>query len=272
MKISVIVVAFNMPDFIQPQFDLLNKYLLNDFDLFVYNNSNNELVSNRIKEVCDNIGINCISIPQYIFERNDPSYRAGKSLDYAINHNITTYNDYSHMMLLDSDMFLVSDFDINEYLDNYDLMGIHQERGHVFYYTNQLVFANLSNLINFEKEVKFLPGVIDGQSTDCGGYLFNYINKYNIKHKGITDNKHSGEINHLNIENVDNNFIEYFKNEINILDGNSFAEYFGGKFLHFRAGSNWIGFSSDITTKRNSILFKFLKNKQNKKGKNEKNY
>lgn len=261
MKLSVVVVAFNMPEFIEIQYLLLKKYLLNDFDLFIYNNSDQNDISNNIQNECARINLQCINVPQNIFTGSDASHRAGKSLDYAINHNMVNYPGYTHMMILDSDMFLAGDFDIIESLGDSDIMGIYQQREHVFYYTNQLIFANLQNLPNFEVENKFLPGIIDGQGTDCGGYLYEYINKYNIKHSAVVNNIHSGKINSSNISEIEKVFVDYFEKEIEIMDGNSFSEYFSSVFLHFRAGSNWINFDNNIKNKRNSLLFEFLKNK-----------
>jgi hypothetical protein len=261
MKVSVIVVAFNKPEFIKLQYDLLIKYLSDRFEFYVYNNSNNAGVSKNIEDECNRHGINHIFVPQSIFKSSDVSYRAGKSLDYAIHHNMNTYTDNTHLMILDSDMFLVKPFNMVNYMGHFDLMGIYQQRGHVFYYTNQLMFVDISKVKNFDTETKFLPGIIDGQPTDCGGYLYNYINKYGVLNGNVKDNVHSGELKSENVINIDADFVPYFKNEIEMMDGTNFAEYYCGSFLHFRAGSNWINFNNQITEFRQNLLFKYLKEK-----------
>ena len=53
MKTSVITVAFNQPEFIEYQYNLLKKFFKNDFEFFVYNNSIDEKISNDIKNKCD---------------------------------------------------------------------------------------------------------------------------------------------------------------------------------------------------------------------------
>ncbi len=273
MKISVIIVSYNTPNLIKPQYLLLKKYLINKFDYFVYNNSSDPGISESIKKECYDIGIKCIDIPQDIFSSNDVSFRAGKSLDYSIKHNIENFPEYSHMMILDSDMFLIKEFDMINFMGNSSMMGISQSRNLVFYYTNQLFFSDLRKLENFKNETKFLCGIVSGERTDCGGYLYEYINKYSISHSGIENNRHSGTIESSNIESIEEEFKDYFLKEIDLLGGKSFAEYFGGSFLHFRSGTNWINFEEGIHQKRNSLLLEYLnKRLENKKLENEKNY
>jgi hypothetical protein len=261
MKVSVIVVAFNKPEFIKLQYDLLSKYMSDVFEFYVYNNSNNPITSKNIEEECNRYGIEYISVPQSIFNSSDVSYRAGKSLDYAIHHNMNTYTDSTHLMILDSDMFLIKPFSMVEYMGHFDLMGIYQQRGHVFYYTNQLMFVDNCKVKNFDTETKFLPGIIDGQATDCGGYLYTYINRYGILHGNVRDNVHSGTLKSEDIPNIDIEFAPYFQTEIEMMNGTNFAEYYCGSFLHFRAGSNWINFNKNVVDNREKLLVEYLRTK-----------
>lgn len=258
--ISVITVSYNKPEFIKFQYFLLKNHLVDEFFYTVYNNSPDPVISEKILIECKNIGVECINIPQEIHKNNDPSSRAGESLDYSIGHNIKNYSP-KKMIILDSDMFLFSKFKFDEEIRDNDLVGIYQERDHVFYYTNQLLFLNIEKLPNFDTEIKFLPGLIEGKNTDCGGFLYNYIKKYRIKHDAIKEKNHSGEINSQNIFSIPQHFTFYFKEEIKMME-NSFAEYFS-KFLHFRAGSNWINFDQNLVNKRENILFSSINNNLN---------
>jgi hypothetical protein len=259
MKVSVITVTYNKPEFIKPQRDLLVKFLKNEFDYFVYNNSDSHVDEKKIEGECFNNNIKYHRIPQNIFSGGGPSYRAGLSLDYAIKHNIENFSP-DYMLILDSDMFLYEYLEISSYMEGLDFIGIYQTRGEVFYYTNQLCMVNVKKCPSFKDEIKFLPGEIRGNMTDCGGFLFEYINKYDIKHKDFNNKIHSGMINSENIGSLfDSESIikSFFMNDIDIMGGKSFSEIFHS-FLHFRAGSNWINFDKEISNKRESNLFEFF--------------
>jgi hypothetical protein len=253
--VSVITTVYNKPEFIDIQFKLLKKNLLDNFTYTVYDNSDNSLIKQQIIKVCSDYNINYVSIPQNIHKNYDPSSKAGQSLDWAISHNVNNIKS-EKMMILDSDMFLIEPTSFDSEILNYDIVGIYQERDHVFYYTNQLVFLNLKNLPNFINVPKFLPGVIDGKNTDCGGYLYNYINENNVKHKNIDYRNHSGTINKSNLNLLPDYFIDYFSQELNFME-KSFAETFS-KFLHFRAGSNWINFDKNLQEKREKNLINYI--------------
>jgi hypothetical protein len=165
-----------------------------------------------------------------------------------------------YMLILDSDMFLYDSLEISSYMGDYDFIGIYQTRGDVFYYTNQLCMVNVNKCQNFKDEVKFLPGEIRGNMTDCGGFLFEYINKYGVTHRDLDNKIHSGMISKENLEQslINRDILKsFFINDTDIMGGKSFSEVFDS-FLHFRAGSNWINFGGGIPEKRESNLFELF--------------
>jgi len=263
-EISIITVIYNQSDFIKYQYLLLKKFMKNKFRYYCYNNADNDIVRENINRICIELGITSINIPQNIFDNNNnPSYRAGLSLDHAIKHNVDEYGS-KYMIILDSDMFLIDYLDLNEIQG--DFVGIKQYREGIEYYNNQLSYLNLTNLPNFENEVKFLPGIINGINTDCGGYLYNYfMNNKQIIHKEFVHIICSQSMSIVNIleSNIpDTDTYNFFINEFDIFeDGKNFSELYDKKFLHFRAGSNWINFSNEIVKKRTENLYSFLDKK-----------
>ncbi len=263
MKISVLTVVFNKPEFIQYQYLLLKKYLKNEFDFFVYNNSNDPKLKEEIKQVCEINSIKYYEVPQEIQSPNTPSHRAGISLDYSIKHNIQNYNT-ENLIVLDSDMFIIDYFDFEKEVDS-DFKGIKQKRNHVYYYTNQLFFAKIKNLQKFDKAIKFPPGNIDGVNTDCGGYLYYYFNgNKNIIHKDLNQMINSQTLTSEDIEKSeifasDENLKKYFLKETEMFqDKKNFSEIYQSKFLHFRAGSNWINIEQEKNQSRQENLFDLL--------------
>ena len=283
MKLSVITVAYNQPEFILYQYKLLKKFLQNNFTFYIYDNSNTIDINNEITNICSKNNIIQITIPR---NRNgieeDASIGAGQSLDFSIKHNIENYNpDFG--LILDSDMFLIKKYNFVENLIS-DYVGLPQAIDHIRYYNNQLAMLNFKKLKDFEKYPKYLPGIIEGVRCDCGCYLYEYFNKNkNITHNGLTTNIHSAQVNLQNIDSYDllcnnNNLYNYYKNEIQIcIDTKSefesskrpyditkykdvsFSELiFDDTFLHFRAGSNWINHDESYTKNRKQNLFDYF--------------
>lgn len=287
--ISVIVVVYNRPDFILPQYDLVEKFLTDDFEYFVYDNSDNPQVTEQFKSICEENGINYFRISQENQAGSDPSTRAGYSLNSALDHNIENYN--LPCLVLDSDMFLLNTFCVDDALVENKIIGNLQKRGDIYYYNNQLLCLDLPNLPNFKGHNRFLPGVVNGVTTDCGGWMYNYINDNRISHRGFShffsgmiysdcydknldlfelelskvevDNAPPHEKYHERISILDDiipsYLYDYYRIEIDILKrymgvGVNFSELFSDCFLHFRAGSNWIGHCDDMVGLRNKNL------------------
>ncbi len=290
MKINVITVCYNESIFIEYQYKLLKKFLQNDFSFYIYDNSPDDFnISNDIKTICEKHNLNYTRIPQQKI-RGDASVEAGRSLDFAIDHNIQNfYSDYG--LILDSDMFLVKPLNFMNRI-NSDFVGVKQVRDHVFYYNNQLCFLNFKKLIDFDKCKKFYPGAIDSIMCDCGGYLYYYFTKNtNITHSGFEKIICSGTITDRDIDNKgfikkidlvefinnDEKLKNFYKREIEISylngtknpitgpksnygvsEGTAFSEIFDETFLHFRAGSNWIGHTEKTRIERKQNLFNYF--------------
>ena len=198
--ISIITVAFNRPEFIEWQYKLLKKYLKGKFIYSVYNNSPNAQIGNEIHQSCKQLQLDCFNVPQNLCPTDGASLRAGTSLDYAIKHNVEHYNN-RYMLILDSDLFLVNHLNPLDRLKGNHLLGMTQQKQTLFYYSNQLILADILNLPNFINEKKFPPGTINDEACDCGAFLFNYIKKNKIKHVGL-NKKGSGSIKEKDLAKI----------------------------------------------------------------------
>jgi hypothetical protein len=267
--ISVMVPVYNRPDFVELQYLLIKKYLKEDFEYFLYDNSDRPECTEAFAEISKRLGINYLRIDQGYRAQigADPSRGAGYSLDYAIDHNIENYN--RPCLVLDSDLFLFDYFEVTSKFDEADLWGVGQTEsgpnGYVKYYNNQLLLLNVDKLPNLKGYGPFTPDIVEGRFCDCGGRLHNYFKENEIRHRGVNV-LHSGHITLENIQNCPDCFIDYFLKEIEICDKyggdwgcRGFSEIFADKFLHFRAGSNWIGHKNEMVTERTKLLIEFGK-------------
>jgi hypothetical protein len=274
---KIISVVFNRPAYIPYQYECLKKFIEVPFDYTIFDNSDNPSIEKEFRELCEYLEIGYIRVPQTIHERQDPSSRAGKSLDFALQYMYHVQNYRGIVMVNDSDMFLVKPYNPIERLGSYHVIGrnaskIYQQHDlkdptQMFtYYTNQhliLDYANLPNINDFS----FLPTTINGVILDCGGKLDTYFQRNPlVLHNAITDLP-SNYYSSVNIHECPTFMKEYFESEISIFQSNTstdttsgkaFSEIFDDAFIHLRAGSNWIGHAESIQWNRENNLFTFL--------------
>lgn len=256
-KVLILTVAYNRPDFIPYQYKCFQKFLTEPFEYVVYNNADNEKSSSGIRETCDSIGIQCFRVPQSIHKSGDPSVRCAESLNYAIASHVVHHQGV--VCIIDSDMFLVKPFSISEQLSKHDIAAIPQVRDDVHYITNQLIFMKgLPNLNNFKMDCVR----VGNTNTDTGGYFY-YYHKQNpeIKFQSITHIP-SGYPKREYLSTVENEKVrEYMRNDPSPEEPGAFAElYLNHTFLHYRAGSNWIGKSREEMERRNGYLYTLMDN------------
>jgi len=257
----VCTVVFNKPRFIEYQYECLKKYITIPFRFIVFDNSFGD---DEIPRHCSYVGATYVRVPPQVNNNNDnyPSYRAGASLNYALQY---IYHNMGHrgiVMVNDSDLFLTDTFNPVEQLGQDDIIGISQSQlvGGI-YYTNQFLIMNFDTLPNFN-DISFLPDV----GIDCGGLLLNYFHHNpQVKHRGCRMVR-SGELNPTNINNVPDMYKDYFVKEMNIIKAGdyanrSFSEIVNNVFIHLRAGSNWYGFPESEQFAREDNLFTFLSNR-----------
>ena len=254
MEIIICTVVYNKPGFIEYQYECLKKYITVPFRFIVFDNS---VGDDEIPRHCSYVGASYIRVPQHIHINNDPSSRSGASLNYALQY---IYHDMSFrgiVMVNDSDLFLVNNYDPVERLGQHDMVGIGQSNNGVFY-TNQFLIMNFGTLPNFH-EISFLPT----KGLDCGGLLIEYFERHpNVRHGGCPI-VNSGMFHHDTLDSVPEIYKDYVREEINIIKtgdyaNRCFSEIVDDVFLHIRAGSNWYGFTEDVVFAREDNLFTFL--------------
>ena len=119
--------CYNTPDFIEPQYTLLKKFIKDEFEFIVFNNTNtdrnltdvNMKNNSLLKEICEKNSIKFYDIPREIFSKindNDASRRAGTAINFSNKVLFNTYGLDNWYFLIDSDAFLVSEFDVETFM------------------------------------------------------------------------------------------------------------------------------------------------------------
>ena len=262
MKIVTAVV--NNPDFIEIQYHTLKKYFKANYDFIVFNdakdfsdftNYGDITIKQQIQDTCDKLNIECINIPNHHHNKQkDACIRCADSMNYILEYQKTNPDKY---LLLDSDMFLINDFDIEKY-SNYDCAVVLQSRNNhrINYFWNGIYYFDIIKMKNLE-----LLNWNTCNQCDVGGMMQDWLKKQlGIYPMPNTDeirweNKtfHTNNIyfiKHLwsctwdmselpkNLEN-NANLIDFLKNDTRNVNGKFFCEIYDNVFLHYRAGGNW---------------------------------
>jgi len=277
----IYTVCYNTPQYIEPQYKLLKKFIKNNFEYIVFNNTmtNSALIQSNIdnnaklNNICQKHNIKVIDLPKHIFNGfsdNNSSGRAGTAINFSHKHLFSNYPLDSTFFLIDTDAFLINDFDVEKFMTNKKMSGRSQYRKGatktIKYITNHIVIYKPSCFDNsFQKYFSFLPCNIDSVNCDCGGNI-NYIFE-GLEENEFVDWKNSifsieGNNKQLfgGSPTEDNDFDYNFLNSLDdkikkfVLDDTKylqkkhpFCEIFTNTdnntmFLHLRAGTNWIGF------------------------------
>jgi hypothetical protein len=266
MKIVTAVV--NNPVYIIIQYHTLKKFFRGDYEFIVFNdakdfsdysNFNDPTLKTQITQVCRDLDIKCINIPNdHHRTMTDACIRCADSMNYILKYQLLYPDRYLN---IDSDMFLIDYFDSEKY-SKYDCAVILQRRNddQVNYFWNGIYYFDFTKMKN-----TMLLNRNSCHHRDVGSMMQNWINEWlneNKNHilpttKAIRysngdlncDNiffiKHlwSGTWNHTEIPEklADNNYLRQFlERDIRNTDGKYFSEIYDSCFLHLRAGGNWM--------------------------------
>ena len=277
MNMKVVTAVVNNPVFIEIQYYTLKKYMKCDYEFIVFNdakdfcdftNGGDITIKTTIEDICKKLNIQCININnQHHANTNnrfcqEPSHRTADSMNVILEYQ-KQYPDY--YLLLDSDMFLIDDYNIDDY-SKYDCSIVLQHRKEIdkttdiFYIWNGLYYFNIHKL-----DTSLMNWGLS-YTTDTGGKMTAWLNTlvptlHLLQELSINQNH-----NHTYYENIEKNkvhFIKYLKsgewnihdmpsnfranerlvsflqNDIRNSNGAFFCELYDNKFFHYRAGGNW---------------------------------
>jgi len=267
MKIVTSVV--NNPIFIEIQYYTLKKYMKSNYEFIVFNdakdfpdysNGYDSTIKNIIEETCKNFKIKCINIPNNHHKLSnrlyqEPSYRTAEAMNFILDYQKQNPDEY---LLIDSDMFLIDDFHIDEY-KNKDAAIVLQKRANlngsdIHYIWNGLYYFDLNkmndtNLMNWHCTL----------TTDTGGMMYKWLKNHicvfpdiDINIINIDDDEYRGikfikclkslewtkeDIPESLLKNA--KLTEFLEQDPRNNNNHFYCEIYDNKFLHYRGGGNW---------------------------------
>jgi len=278
--VLVITHAYLRPDFIEIQDKTFKKFLKDDYEFIVFNDARNQSLRKEITAICNKLNLRCIEIPQAIHDRpylkrfphedrNNACARCANVVQYSLNELGFKYNGL--VAIIDSDMFLIKDFSIANFMANHDIAGIPQSRGNIHYLWNGIVFFNMNTLPDKET-MDFNCGIINGNPVDVGGYTYYYFQKHpEVRKKEINltyphnfacaqclKNCQDFACTH-NTEFLKQNNFHDARVIAFIQNGPPNMEFtLDRTFIHYRGGGNWDGQSAEYHRNKTKILLDFI--------------
>lgn len=221
--IHIFTSVVNRPDFVALQDKLFQKFLKNDYQFHVVDDSIDENISSQFKEICELRNIEYYKKPERTVQMN-PAQACADTVQWTYDNIIKKNHLNDIVFFCDSDMFLIEEFDVVEYMDDAIIAGLPQQRGCVNYMWNGIMFFNIPKIQDLN--INFSEGYVEGELTDVGGHTFYYFKKNNIKMKE-TDVQYPTHFNDIELQNEE------------VTRGYNFEIHLDGKFLHYRAATNW---------------------------------
>lgn len=221
--IHIFTSVVNRPDFVLLQDKLFQKFLKNEYQFHVVDDSIEQTISEQFYTICSENSFSYYKKPERTVQMN-PAQACADTVQWTYDTLIKENHKNDIVFFCDSDLFLIDEFDIAEYMSDAIIAGLPQYRGSVTYMWNGIMFFNMPMMKDLS--INFSDGIIEGELTDVGGHTYHYFKKNNIQMKE-TDVQYPTHYYDIELQNEE------------VTRGYNFELHLDGKFLHYRAATNW---------------------------------
>lgn len=220
MKNKIFIFSFNRPDLLPIQVKTIEKYYVGKYELNVVLDCKEKMTPiEEFEKVCEENNIK-------LWKHNSsgiksPSQYHADCINYAYRNLL---NDGDNVMFLDHDLFFMDEYNFEEEISDYDVIGLRQTREHIDYFWTGLLFFKYSSIKHIDLD--FSPMTVEGQMLDSAGDTYRIVRDKNVKFKYV-DQVYPDEYNDIDLkdEKISNGFpYEIFENYT---------------FLHTKNASNW---------------------------------
>lgn len=226
--IHIFTSVVNRPDFVLLQNKLFEKFLEDKYQFHIVDDSIEEDISQKFKDICSENNFKYYKKPERENPLN-PAQACADTVQWTYDNLIKKNHLDDIVFFCDSDLFLIDNFNISEYMSDAVISGLPQRRGSVTYMWNGIMFFNMLKIKEIDLDIDFSDGQVNGELTDVGGNTYYYFKKNNIEMKK-TDEQSPTYPTHFNDIEIQNEEVTH---------GYNFELHLDGKFLHYRAATNW---------------------------------
>lgn len=244
MKTMVATYAYQRSDFIHMQRDCLQRYLKEPHEYVVFNNTPDGPASSAINDTCAQHGIRCVRVNGMSGDIGSHSHATALNWSFR---NVILPEGCDYLLMLDFDMFLMSEFSVAEFLADHAFSGVPQSNGQATYYWPGMLLLKMGALPN-KHAIDFSCGHIPGHGqVDSGGFLYFYIRDNPTV--PVRNMKHTCQIA------TPKHFSDFFVSDISDKYGSDFGfEVYAEKFLHYGRGSNWNRNPQEFVDRKTALL------------------
>lgn len=221
--IHIFTSVVNRPDFVILQDKLFQRFLKDSYKFHIVDDSIDDTISEQFKTICLKSGFFYYKKPPRDIPMN-PAQACADTVQWTYNDIIKINHQNDIVFFCDSDLFLIDDFSISEYMEDSIIAGLPQYRGSITYMWNGIMFFNMPKINDYD--IDFSDGVVNGELTDVGGNTYYYFKRNNFWMKE-TDVQYPTHFNDIDLQNEE------------VTRGYNFELHLDGKFLHYRAATNW---------------------------------
>jgi hypothetical protein len=261
-KVLIITHSYNRPDFIEIQHKTFHKFFKDEYEFVVFNDAPKKPMCCQIAETCSKLGITCIKIPQTIHsapylpreigeDYQNPAVRCANVVQYSLD--ILGFEHDGSVMIIDSDMFLIKDFSLIDYLGTHVLAGVPQKREHINYIWNGLLMLNMQTLPD-KHTLNFNCKKIDDIPLDVGGHVYYYLQNHPTLNLAYIDNDYINGWDVLSTQQSNNREAQLLFD----LKPNNIEFLLNYTFLHYRSGTNWDYRTDNYHKSKTEILNEFV--------------
>ncbi|MFA7658016.1 MAG: hypothetical protein WCY19_01125 [Candidatus Gastranaerophilaceae bacterium] len=251
-KVKIYTWSDKAPEFLYKQYETIKRFVKDeDWEFIVFNNTPINAFPRRkaIKKACKKLKIKCLDVRFRTFI-SGASYITGWGISWAFHRFFRWEKDTIHV-ILDSDMFFISDFNFNEYLRDNDICAIHQRRGDIEYLWNGFVIIRGGELPD-KNHFDYRLGTVEGERTDTGGNTYYWLKRNpDLKIKYMMHTGHLDAVSKTGM--LPENFRLGYKPEYCF-------QFIENSVLHYRAGSNWEKRPEDFVDTKKRYLNALLDN------------
>ena len=221
--IHIFTSVVNRVDFVILQNKLFRKFLKDRYQFHIVDDSVDSNISKQFESICLENNLSYYKKPERTVQMN-PAQACADTVQWTYDTLIKENHKNDIVFFCDSDLFLIDEFDIVEYMNDAIIAGLPQYRGSVTYMWNGIMFFNMSMMEDLN--INFSDGVIENELTDVGGHTYYYFKKNNIQMKEM-DVQYPTHYYDIELQNEE------------VTRGYNFELHLDGKFLHYRAATNW---------------------------------
>jgi hypothetical protein len=243
--IHIFTSVVNRPDFVILQDMLFKKFLKNEYTFHIVDDSVDPDITEQFEIACSLRELQYYRKPLNNIPMN-PAQACAHTIQWSYDNLIKKNHFDDIVFFTDSDMFLIDEFDIEEYMSDAIIGGLPQGRGHITYMWNGIMFFNMPKID--DKNIDFSEGMVEGQLTDVGGHTYYYFKKTGIELKG-SDVQYPTHYYDIDLQKD--------------AGGYNMELHLNGNFLHYRAATNWHSNwkGSDDPLQKKTIVFKEMMNR-----------